>query len=74
MGVFNFKQGETIYKYELQNKIGGGEFGEVWLAIDRSIGTQVAIKLLDGKNASVDERLIEAKIGNHLNHQNWNVI
>lgn len=70
MGVFNFKQGEAIYKYELRNKIGGGEFGEVWLAIDRSIGTQVAIKLLDGKNVSVDERLIEAQIGNHLNHQN----
>lgn len=70
MGLFNFKQGEIIYKYGLQNKIGGGEFGEVWLAIDRSIGTQVAIKLLDGKSVSVDERLVEAQIGNRLNHQN----
>jgi len=70
MGVFNFKQGEIIYKYELQNKIGGGGFGEVWLATDRTIETPVAIKLLDGKSVSVDERLIEAQIGNRLNHQN----
>lgn len=70
MGGFNFKQGEVIYKYQLQNKVGGGGFGEVWLASDRSIDTQIAIKLLDAKTVSVDERLIEAQIGNRLNHQN----
>lgn len=70
MGGLIFKQGEVIYKYQLQNKVGGGGFGEVWLAYDRSIDTQVAIKLLDAKTVSVDERLIEAQIGNRLNHQN----
>ncbi len=69
MDGVTLKQGDVIYKYELQNKIGGGSFGEVWLATDRTIETQVAIKLLDGKSVSVDERLAEAQIGNRLNHQ-----
>lgn len=62
--------GEQIYKYKLQTYIGGGEFGEVWLAEDMTLNSQCAIKLLSRNDTSIDERLLEAKIGNRLQHTN----
>lgn len=59
-----------IYKYHLVQKIGGGEFGEVWIADDRAINNRFAVKLLDQERCSIDERLLEAQIGNRLNHPN----
>lgn len=38
--------GQTIYKYVLQQSIGGGGFGDVWLAHDRTISRDVAVKVL----------------------------
>lgn len=65
-----FNKNTTIYKYVLLDYIGGGSFGEVWRAKDLSLNTECALKLIPSKNTSVDERLLEAKIGNKLNHTN----
>lgn len=61
--------GDRLYKYELQARLGGGGFGDVWLAHDHSISRDVAVKVL-ATNVTIDERLQEARIGNHLDHQN----
>ena len=60
--------GDRLYKYELQARLGGGGFGDVWLAHDHSISRDVAVKVL-ATNVTIDERLQEARIGNHLDHQ-----
>lgn len=60
---------ETIYKYVLKRLIGGGNFGNVWLAHDLTISKDVAIKIL-APGVTIDERLREARIGNHLDHPN----
>lgn len=65
-----YHPGETIYKYTLQSYIGGGAFGEVWLAKDITLDSQCALKLLLQDNVSIDERLLEAQIGNRLQHDN----
>lgn len=65
-----YRNGEIIYKYELQSYIGGGEFGEVWLAKDIALDSQCALKLLPRNDISIDERLLEAQIGNRLQHNN----
>jgi serine/threonine-protein kinase len=44
--------GETIGNFKIVSRLGRGGMGEVWLAEQQSIGTKVAIKLL---NASVSE-------------------
>lgn len=46
-----FTPGTQLYKYTLRHKIGGGHFGEVWLAHDAAISTDVAVKLLDERMA-----------------------
>ena len=66
----NYTSGMQIYKYHLTSKIGGGEFGEVWTADDKAIDTRLAVKLLDQVSCSIDERLLEAQIGNRLLHPN----
>ena len=65
-----YHSGEKIYKYELQSYIGGGAFGEVWLARDIALDSQCALKLLPRSDISIDERLLEAQIGNRLQHNN----
>ena len=59
-----------LYKYTLKHKIGGGHFGEVWLAHDVTLSTNVAVKLLDERMAPAMTILKEAQVGNRLNHQN----
>jgi serine/threonine protein kinase len=61
--------GQTIYKYVLQQPIGGGGYGDVWLAHDRTISRDLAVKVL-AQGVTIDERLQEARIGNHLDHAN----
>jgi len=65
-----YTKGQTIYKYVLDSYIGGGNFGEVWLATDAAIAAPLAVKLLDQNDVSIDERLLEAQIGNRLHHAN----
>ena len=62
--------GTHLYKYQLTACIGGGGFGDVWLATDMSINKVVAVKILEAATVTIDERLNEARIGNQLNHQN----
>ncbi|MBF8710010.1 MULTISPECIES: serine/threonine-protein kinase [Pseudomonas] len=61
--------GMQLYKYQLINRIGQGGFGEVWLAHDRTLQRQYAVKILK-PGISIDERLREAQIGNRLEHNN----
>jgi len=65
-----FSPGTQLYKYALKQKIGGGHFGEVWLAHDATLSSDVAIKLLDERMAPATIILKEAQVGNRLNHQN----
>lgn len=65
-----FSPGTQLYKYVLKQKIGGGHFGEVWLAHDATLSSNVAIKLLDERMAPATIILKEAQVGNRLNHQN----
>jgi|LSQX01.3.fsa_nt_gb serine/threonine protein kinase len=65
-----YTKGQTIYKYVLDSYIGGGNFGEVWLATDAAIAAKLAVKFLDQSGISIDERLLEAQIGNRLHHAN----
>ena len=58
-----------LYKYKLQQKIGGGGFGEVWVAEDQAINQEYAIKILK-PGTSIQQGLREAYIGHALNHDN----
>ncbi|CAE6689798.1 Serine/threonine-protein kinase PknD [Xanthomonas arboricola] len=70
MPVPTFNAGDQLYKYQLQQHIGGGNFGQVWLAHDLTLARDVAIKILDESMSSVAENLNEAKVGNRLEHAN----
>lgn len=61
--------GTQLYKYHLRYRIGGGNFGEVWVAVDQAIGHEYAIKILK-PDAPIHERLREAQIGHLLDHNN----
>ena len=63
------KTGDQIYKYTLTKPIGSGGFGDVWLAHDQTISRDIAVKVLS-QGATINECLREAKIGNHLEHDN----
>ncbi len=62
--------GTLLYKYELKHPVGGGHFGQVWLAHDRTISKDVAVKILDESMAPAAASLREAQVGNRLSHQN----
>ena len=61
--------GMQLYKYQLKHRIGGGSFGEVWLAKDHAVDHDYAIKILKPRTP-VHHRLREARIGHVLNHNN----
>lgn len=65
-----FKPGDTPYKYKLNRFIGGGHFGDVWLATDTQVMNDKAIKILDSSMAPFAKYLKEARIGHHLDHHN----
>ena len=61
--------GDSLYKFDLKGRIGSGGFGDVWLAHDKTISKDVAVKVLD-QGITINERLTEARIGNRLDHDN----
>lgn len=61
--------GMQLYKYQLRHRIGGGSFGEVWLAGDQAVGHDYAVKILR-PGTPIHHRLREAQIGHVLNHDN----
>lgn len=61
--------GMQLYKYQLRHRIGGGSFGEVWLAADQAVGHEYAIKILK-PGTPIHHRLREAQIGHLLDHNN----
>lgn len=70
MPSLKFDAGAELYKYQLTQHIGGGNFGQVWLAHDLTVERDVAVKILDENMAPVAEHLKEAKVGNRLEHPN----
>ncbi len=66
--------GEKIGRYEILSCLGKGGMGEVYLAHDKSLGRDVAIKVLLPKFTSDRERVnrfkLEAKAASALNHPN----
>ena len=61
--------GTQLYKYTLRHRIGGGSFGEVWLARDQAVDHEYAIKILK-PGVPIHQRLREAHIGHVLDHNN----
>ncbi len=74
----NLKIGERFNHYEIIKQIGAGGMGEVYLAKDKKLDRQVAIKILNEKFASHESNLNrfiqEAKAASALNHPNILVI
>jgi serine/threonine protein kinase len=64
------RPGDNLYKYQLIRPIGGGNFGDVWLALDVTVSREVAVKILDESMAPATENLKEAQLGHRLTHQN----
>lgn len=71
--MMSFKSGDNIYKFTLIKKL-GGNFGEVWHAIDNSINKEIALKILEPSFEPIAKLLDEARIGNKFNHTNLLVI
>lgn len=66
----NLNVGDIIYKYRLDRKLGQGSFGQVWLATDTTIDSQVALKVLPAEFSRVAQILEEARNGHKVNHTN----
>lgn len=66
--------GTRIGRYEIRSKLGEGGMGEVYLAEDKELGRQVALKLLPENLTNNKERLgrfkQEARAASTLNHPN----
>jgi len=65
----NFNEGDKVYKFTLIKKL-GGNFGEVWHALDRTLDKEVALKILEPSFEPIAKLLDEARIGNKFNHKN----
>lgn len=65
-----FSPGMQIYKYTLKERLGSGNYGEVWLADEGSVSQDVAVKLMGTERTPAVEQLKEARIGNRLKHDN----
>lgn len=66
--------GQRISHYQIVSQIGEGGMGQVWLAEDKNLGRQVAIKLLPAEFTGNADRLRrfeqEARAASALNHPN----
>jgi len=62
--------GTTFFnKYKFEDRIGGGAFGDVWLAEDVTVMHKYAVKILK-PGLSIDQRLREAQVGHAIDHDN----
>lgn len=64
------KIGHELYKYKLIERIGKGNFGQVWIANDLTLDKNVAVKILDTTLEPIVKHLQEAKFGNFVEHPN----
>jgi len=63
--------GERLGRFEIQERIGTGGFGNVYRAWDPSIGREVALKTCESEATSVRERFArEARLAGGLDHPN----
>lgn len=66
--------GEKLGPYEILERIGAGAMGEVWKALDTTLGREVALKFLPAAATAdpsrCDRFLREAKAASALNHPN----
>lgn len=66
--------GVKVGHYELLRQLGSGAMGDVYIAVDRSLGRNVAIKFLPARFTSDPERMTrfatEARAASSLNHPN----
>ena len=66
--------GQTIGRYEILTLLGSGGMGEVYLARDKSLGRQIALKLLPAQFTMNADRVRrferEARAASALNHPN----
>jgi serine/threonine protein kinase len=65
----SFKSGDNVYKFTLIKKL-GGNFGEVWHALDNTLSREIAVKILEPSYEPIAKLLDEARIGNKFNHKN----
>ena len=72
------ERGQNLGHYEIIEQIGAGGMGEVYLARDKKLDRQVAVKILNenlsSDNASLQRFIREAKAASALNHPNILVI
>jgi serine/threonine protein kinase/Tol biopolymer transport system component len=70
----NIESGTRLGRYELRSLIGEGGMGQVYRATDKTLGRDVAIKVLAPDIATASERLMrfeqEARAASALNHPN----
>ena len=66
--------GRTLTHYQIEERLGAGGMGEVWLARDTRLGRTVAIKILPSEGSasgeSVRRFMTEARAASSLNHPN----
>ncbi|MCM3869937.1 MAG: serine/threonine-protein kinase, partial [Pyrinomonadaceae bacterium] len=66
--------GQTVGRYEILTLLGSGGMGEVYLARDKSLGRQIALKLLPAQFTTNADRVRrfdrEARAASALNHPN----
>jgi len=70
-----FSNSQVLRHYALLRKLGEGGMGEVWLAHDKALDRDVAIKVLRGGDGSNDQRRMqefvrEARATAKLDHPN----
>lgn len=66
--------GQPVSHYRIESPLGRGGMGEVWLAVDTTLGRHVALKLLPPEFTQNDELVrrfeLEARAASALNHPN----